>query len=186
MNDAGSTFDAKPSHEHSALYASPWRCAIAIFFLAACGLGLVSLPVYLAIKSAAAGLSLAGLSISVLLLALGAIALWPALVLLRAIVQAKPLISTDGVMVHKMRMGWSTCEIAWSEVGSVGLRGIWIILVDGRMAQSRFYQIMFGARGIWIPAVLIHGGGAAAMQFIEKYRPDLIEPLIHKVISGGR
>lgn len=186
MNDAGPTSVSGPTSKQSALYASPWRCAIAILFLAACGLGLASLPVYLAIKSAVVGVSLAGLSIGVLLLALGAIALWPAMVLLRAIVQAKPLVSTDGVMVHKMRMGWSTCEIAWSDVGSVGLRGIWIILVDGRMAQSRFYQIMFGARGIWIPAVLIHGGGAAAMQFIEKHRPDLIDPLIHKVISGGR
>lgn len=185
MNDAASEA-ASRSSERSALYASPWRTGVAVAFLLACGLSLAALPVYLVLISSAIGVSVAGLFIGALLLALAAIALWPALVLLRAVVQAKPLIATDGVVVHKMRMGWSTCELAWSDVGSVGLRGIWIILVDGRLAQSRFYQIMFGARGIWIPAVLIHGGGAAAMQFIEKYRPDLIEPLIHKVISGGR
>lgn len=185
MNDAASEH-ASLSSERSALYASPWRAGVAVAFLLACGLSLAALPVYLLILSSATGITLAGFIIGALLLALAAIALWPAVVLLRAVVQAKPLITTDGVVVHKMRMGWSTCEIAWSDVGSVGLRGIWIILVDGRLAQSRFYQIMFGARGIWIPAVLIHGGGAAAMQFIEKYRPDLIEPLIHKVISGGR
>lgn len=185
MNDAGP--DAiSPSGGRSALYASPWRAGVAVVFLLACGTALAALPVYLLILSSATGITLAGFIIGALLLALAAIALWPAMVLLRAIVQAKPLITTDGQIVQKMRMGWSACELAWADVGSVGLRGIWIILIDGRMAQSRFYQIMFGARGIWIPALLIHGGGAAAMQFIEKHRPDLIEPLIHKVISGGR
>jgi hypothetical protein len=177
---------ASPKEGQSALYASPWRAGFAILFLLACGFALAALPVYLLILSSTIGVTLAGLLVGTLLLALAGVALWPALVLLRAVIQARPLITTDGLMVRKMRMGWSTCDIAWSDVGSVSLRGIWIILVDGRMAQSRFYQIMFGARGIWIPALLIHGGGAAAMQFIETYRPDLIEPLIHKVISGGR
>lgn len=186
MNDADSDTSPLLTSEHSALYVSPWRAGVAVVFLLACGLSLAGLTFFLAINSTIAGVSIAGLVIGVFLLLLSGVILWPAAVLVRLVVQAQPLISTEGTMVHKQRMGWSTCELAWSDVGSVGLRGIWIILVDGRIAQSKFYQIMFGARGIWIPAVLIHGGGAAAMQFIEKYRPDLIEPLIHKVISGGR
>lgn len=186
MNDAGSDSYSSPAGEQAALYVSPWRAGIGIVFLLTCGLSLAALTFYLAANSAVVGVSMAGMLIGILLLLLSAIILWPAVVLLRAVVQALPLITTDGTTVYKLRMGWSTCELAWSDVGSVGLRGIWIILVDGRIAQSKFYQIMFGARGIWIPAVLIHGGGAAAMQFIERYRPDLIEPLIHKVISGGR
>lgn len=186
MNQTDPNSGSSPAGEHAALYVSPLRAGIGIIFLLACGLSLAALTVYLAINSAVVGVSIAGMLIGTLLLLLSAIILWPAAMLLWAVVQALPLITTDGTTVYKLRMGWSTCELAWSDVGSVTLRGIWIILVDGRIPQSRFYQIMFGARGIWIPAVLIHGGGAAAMQFIERYRPDLIEPLIHKVISGGR
>lgn len=186
MSDAASDSSAASGGDHKALYVSPWRAGIAIAFMLTCGLGLAALALFLATTSMTIGISLAGLAIGLFLLSLSAVILWPAWVLIRLVMKAQPLITTDGKTVFKQRLGWSTSELSWENIGSVGLRGLWIILLDGRIKQSRFYQIMFGARGIWIPAVLIHGGGAKAMQFIEHYRPDLIEPLIHKVISGGR
>ncbi|MFK7791888.1 MAG: hypothetical protein AB8B88_04365 [Devosiaceae bacterium] len=170
----------------TALYASPIRAGIAGVILVACGLGLASLPFYLAVQSTLFGFTLFGTIVGTLLLVIAGFIAWPGLVLLRAIITATPLITTDGQMVEKMRMGMGTAELSWENVGDITLRGMWVILLDGRIKQSRFSQIMFGAKGIWIPALLMHGGGANTMRFIEQYKPELIDPLIAKVVSGGR
>ncbi len=170
----------------TALYASPLRAGLAGAVLVACGVGLALLPSYLAVQSAALGFTFAGTVVGTILFLIAGLIAWPGFVLLRLVVTATPLITTDGQTLEKQRMGFGATDLSWDHVGEVTLRGMWVILLDGRIKQSRFTQIMFGAKGIWIPALLMHGGGAKVMQFIEEYKPELIEPLIAKVLSRSK
>lgn len=170
----------------TALYASPIRAGFAGVVLVGCGLGLALLPSYLAVQSAALGFTFAGTVVGTVLFLIAGLIAWPGFVLLRLVVTATPLITTDGELIEKQRMGVGAIDLPWEHVGEVTLRGMWVILLDGRIKQSRFTQIMFGAKGIWIPALLMHGGGAKVMQFIEQYKPELIEPLIAKVLSRSK
>jgi hypothetical protein len=80
-----------------------------------------------------------------------------------------------------MRLGLGTTEFKWEHVGELVVRGVWLILLDGRIPQSRFTRFMFGAKGLWIPSLFVYGGGRKVMQFIMDYRPDLIDPMLKRL-----
>ncbi len=179
--------DATPSEpEIDTLFVSPVRAGLVSVILLALGAAMAALPIYLVVSSPTLDFSIPALVVGVFFLGLGLIMIWPGLTFLRCIATAHPLIRTDGTTIWKTRMGISMNEISWKNVGSVSIRGLWVILLDGRIKQSKFNQIMFGAKGIWIPALLMHGGGAETMRFIERHKPELIEPLIQRVVSGRK
>lgn len=163
-----------------ALYASPWRAGIAAFFLLAVGLGLIFLPFYRATGAVQSPLfSQTPLAVFAFVL-LGSFIAYPGFQFMRLILTGRPLVVTDGTKVERMRLGFGRTSIDWAQVGDLGLRGVWIILMDGSVPQSRFTTFMFGARGLWLPGLLVHGGGATTMRFITDHRRDLIYPTLDK------
>lgn len=165
-----------------ALYASPIRAGIAVLFMGGMGLFLVGLAVYSIIVNQGQLSIITYLSVLVLI-GFGLFVAFPAYQFSRAIAGRLPLVTTDGVMVHRMRLGLGNTEIAWEHVGDLGLkRGLWIILLDGRIKQGRFRQSMVGAQGLWLPAFLVYGGGARTVRFINDHRPDLLGSVRDKVM----
>ena len=170
-----------PRQKLTVLYASPVRAGFAALFLLTVGLGLAGLPLYQAINGAAGPLTSQTLIAAFAFLIFGGLIAWPGYQFARAIALRSPLMTTDGTVARRVRMGFGTTEIAWADVGDLGLRGVWIILVDGRTPQSKFGQSMFGAKGLWIPALFVDGGGAKTVEFIADHRPDLIDPVVGQV-----
>ena len=117
--------------------------------------------------------------------AFGLLVAYPGFQFLRLVATATPFITTDGTVVRRARLGFGQTQIAWKDVGEFGLRGIWIILVDGRISQGRVIRSIMGTRGLWLPAMLVDGGGSRTMQFASAHRPDLVNPLLAKVLSRG-
>lgn len=169
----------------TALYASPFRAGVAALFLLTVGVGLVVLPFFQAVAGGVEA-SFQSLIAVLAFLVIGGLIAFPGYQFARAIVNRSPIMTTDGITVTRVRMGLGTTQIAWSDVGDLGLRGVWIILVDGRTGQSKFGQSMFGAKGLWIPALFVDGGGAATVLFVSDYRPDLIDPVVQQVTKGKK
>lgn len=165
----------------TALYASPFRAGVAALFLLAVGIGLAGFPLYQVINGAAGPLASQTFVAAFAFLVFGGLIAWPGYQFALAIFRRSPLMVTDGTTVRRVRMGFGTTQIDWADVGDLGLRGVWIILVDGRTGQSKFGQSMFGAKGLWIPALFVDGGGATTVQFVADYRPDLIDPVVGQV-----
>ena len=160
----------------TALYVSPIKGGILAAFLILLGLALVAFPHYLmAITPSALATPLTAF-LALVFLALGAVFIWPGYQFARAILRRLPLVSTDGTTIYRLKLGLGTTEFAWEHVGDLAVRGVWLILLDGRIPQSRFTRFMFGAKGLWIPSVFVYGGGRKVAQFIMDYRPDLIDP----------
>ncbi|MEM6382221.1 MAG: hypothetical protein AAF739_06060 [Pseudomonadota bacterium] len=169
-----------------ALYASPLRAGIAAVALLAVGIGLAGVPIFQLLSGAALPLSVGGAVAALAFVVFGGFIAFPGYQFARAIATGTPLVTTDGVVVRKLRMGAGTTELAWSDVGDLGLRGIWVILVDGRIGQTKFAQSMFGARGLWLPALFVHGGGAETVRFIAAHRTDLVDPVLAQVEARSK
>lgn len=163
------------------LYVSPIKGSILAVFLITLGLALAALPHYLMFVTPSATATPLTAILALVFLALGAVFIWPGFQFARAIVLRKPLATTDGVTIHRMRLGLGTTEFEWEHVGELVVRGVWLILLDGRIPQSRFTRFMFGAKGLWIPSLFVYGGGRKVMQFIMDYRPDLIDPMLKRL-----
>ncbi|MBV6659288.1 MAG: hypothetical protein KI785_16105 [Devosiaceae bacterium] len=168
----------------TALYASPIRAGLAALCLLGVGISLAGVPFYQVLSGAALPLSSGTLIAALAFLVFGSLIAFPGYQFAKAILTSSPLVTTDGTEVHRVRMGLGSTSIAWADVGDLGLRGIWIILVDARISQTKFGQSMFGARGLWLPALFVHGGGAATVQFIAAYRGDLIDPVLNQATRG--
>ncbi|MEM6712595.1 MAG: hypothetical protein AAF590_09975 [Pseudomonadota bacterium] len=165
----------------SELYASPWRAGIIAVILLAVGGSLLVLPFLISARSVD-GLTLVGGVSAVIFIAMGAFVFFPGYQLARAIVSGVPIVTTDGETVHRIRLGFGKTRIPWTQVGDVALRGLWIILMDGRIKQSRFRQLMIGAKGLWLPALLVHGGGTRTVRFIASHRLDLVDRMWKKAM----
>lgn len=164
-----------------ALYASPLRAGLAATIMLVVGLGLAYLPFYQVSSADSSPLFSQSALATLAFVALGGFIAFPGFQFARAILTGRPLLVTDGITVNRTRLGFGRTQIAWADVGDLGLRGVWVILMDGTVPQSKFTTFMFGARGLWIPAFFVHGGGKKAVQFITEHRPDLIHPVVGKV-----
>lgn len=100
---------------------------------------------------------------------------FPAFSLIQGAATKRPLLRFDADNVHRLALGPTRQDIAWDDIGDIGLRGVWIVLVDGTVEQNKLVRGLLGARGVWIPAVLAEGGGARVMAAIHAYRPELID-----------
>lgn len=177
----------KPSTDKiTALYVSPIKGGILALFLITVGLALVALPHYLMFVTPSATATPLTAVLALVFLALGAVFIWPGVQFAKAILLRTPLATTDGETVHRMRLGFGTTESRWEHVGELVVRGVWLILLDGRIPQSRFTRFMFGAKGLWIPSLFVYGGGRKVMQFIMDYRPDLIDPVLKRLNRGKK
>ena len=163
--------DAKPSY----LMASPLRAGLAAAFFLVVALFCFLMPLLTGTSSFPAYATF-----WIIAFIFG----FPGYQLARMALHLAPLLVTDGETVSRPKLGIGRKAIAWEQVGEIGLRGIWLILLDGRIAQSRFTKVMFGARGLWIPGLLAEGGGPAVMNFVQAHRPDLMGPLMTKVSMG--
>ena len=181
QDDSSTTAD---SDKPMALYAAPVRAGLVGLFLLASGLGIAALP-FIQISSDAGfrATPIAAL-MALTFVAFGLLVAYPGFQFLRLVATATPFITTDGTTVRRARLGLGRTELAWEHAGEIGLRGIWIILVDGRVRQGRVRRSIMGTQGLWLPALLVHGGGTATMKFIEAHKRALIEPLFMKVATG--
>lgn len=165
------------------LYASPIKAGLLAVFLIGLGLALAALPHYLMAVSPTATATPLTAFLALVFMVFGGFFIWPGYQFGRAVVLRLPLVTTDGTVITRMRLGLGTTHFAWEHVGELAVRGVWIILLDGRIAQSRFTRFMFGAKGLWIPSVFVYGGARKVAQFIFDHRPDLIDPKIKLALS---
>lgn len=177
------TSSATP-HSSTSLYVSPVRGALVILLFTVLGLALILLPFVQAGSGRGASATPSAAIVTLILLFSGGLLLFPAVQFARLIVSSSPLVSATRERVERIRFGFGQTSIDWKNVGEISIKGVWIILVDGRIQQSRFRRSMLGTKGLWIPAIAVHGGGEAVIKFIETYRSDLIEHLVLKVASG--
>ncbi|MCB1508550.1 MAG: hypothetical protein KDI98_07325 [Hyphomicrobiaceae bacterium] len=103
---------------------------------------------------------------------------WIGLSVLLAGAMRAPFVGADAGRFHRfLALAPMRTSIDIAEVGDIGLRGVWIILVDGARPQGKLLTGLFGAKGLWIPGYLAEGGGAAVIALIDRHRADLVNPL---------
>jgi hypothetical protein len=104
----------------------------------------------------------------------------PGLMLLSAVRQGLPLLKLSAERIDRIPLGFGRTHIEWAHISDIGLRGVWIILIDNRVLQNKLLMGLVGAKGLWIPAILAEGGGAKVMAAIHEIRPDLLDKLARK------
>ena len=100
--------------------------------------------------------------------------LWPAGVLINALLKDSPFAIFDESGIRAIKWPFMRNQIDWENVDQLSGRGIWVVLMDKNKRQHKMIEGIVGAKGLWLPTVLAEGGAARVAEAIRTFQPELL------------